>query len=161
MEEDLHITHVLYKQLDYLRVALAKHEVKGHRRSVALAPGYGRMDTWSGSLQYELEAGQLSLGTLSRRNVADGIRAFADRTEIPTPETLRSFDEYMKADIPDVSELFKDRNKDVCLRDLPAVAYDACDKRTARVSSLSLVRYRGNDYSVPCAYGHRDVLVRG
>ena len=30
-----------------------------------------------------------------------------------------------------------------------------------RVSSLSLVRYRNNDYSVPVAYGHRDVLVRG
>jgi hypothetical protein len=29
------------------------------------------------------------------------------------------------------------------------------------VSSLSLVRYRTNDYSVPLAYGHRDVLVRG
>jgi len=25
---------------------------------------------------------------------------------------------------------------------------------------LSLVRYRGNDYSVPTAYGHREVLVR-
>ncbi len=46
-------------------------------------------------------------------------------------------------------------------QDLPAVAYEACDKRTARVSSLSLVRYRGNDYSVPTAYGHREVLVRG
>ena len=46
-------------------------------------------------------------------------------------------------------------------QDLPGVAYDACDKRTARVSSLSLVRYRGNDYSVPTAYGHREVLVRG
>ena len=31
----------------------------------------------------------------------------------------------------------------------------------SRVSSLSLVRYRTNDYSVPVAYGHRDVLVRG
>ena len=29
----------------------------------------------------------------------------------------------------------------------------------ARVSSLSLVRYRTNDYSVPTEYGHRDVLV--
>jgi hypothetical protein len=29
------------------------------------------------------------------------------------------------------------------------------------VSSLSLVRYRRNDYSVPTTYGHRDVLVRG
>ena len=44
---------------------------------------------------------------------------------------------------------------------LPPAPYDACDKRATRVSSLSLVRYRGNDYSVPVAYGHREVLVRG
>jgi transposase len=44
---------------------------------------------------------------------------------------------------------------------LPATPYKACEKRSARVSSLSLVRYRGNDYSVPVAYGHREVLVRG
>ena len=44
---------------------------------------------------------------------------------------------------------------------LPAVPYDASDKHTTRVSSLSLVRYRTNDYSVPVAYGHRDVLVCG
>ncbi len=44
---------------------------------------------------------------------------------------------------------------------LPLTPYDACEKRAARVSSLSLVRYRGNDYSVPTAYGHREVLVRG
>jgi transposase len=44
---------------------------------------------------------------------------------------------------------------------LPSVPYDACDKKPGRVSSLSLVRYRGTDYSVPSAYGHREVLVRG
>jgi transposase len=44
---------------------------------------------------------------------------------------------------------------------LPAAPYEACEKRPARVSSLALVRYRGNDYSVPTAYGHRDVLVKG
>ena len=43
----------------------------------------------------------------------------------------------------------------------PAAPYDACDQRAGRVSSLSLERYRTNDYSVPMAYGHRDVLVRG
>ena len=47
------------------------------------------------------------------------------------------------------------------LQPLPAVPYDACDKQSVRVSSLSLVRYRGNDYSVPTAYGHQEVLVRG
>jgi len=34
---------------------------------------------------------------------------------------------------------------------LPAVPYEACEKRTTRVTSLSLVRYRTNDYSVPVA----------
>ena len=44
---------------------------------------------------------------------------------------------------------------------LPPAAYDACEKQAGRVSSLSLVRYKTNDYSVPVAYGYRDVLVRG
>ena len=38
---------------------------------------------------------------------------------------------------------------------------DACEKLVTSVSSLSLVRYRLNDYSVPTSFGHRDVLVRG
>jgi hypothetical protein len=45
--------------------------------------------------------------------------------------------------------------------DLPPVPYAACEKKTGRVSSLSLVRYRGTEYSVSPAYGHREVLVRG
>src|SRR6266853_470852 len=44
---------------------------------------------------------------------------------------------------------------------LPETLYEACDKRTGRVSSLSLVRYRGNDYSAPVCWGHREVLVKG
>ena len=40
-------------------------------------------------------------------------------------------------------------------------AYDACEKLGTKVSSLSLVRYRRNDYSVPTSFGHRDVLVHG
>jgi hypothetical protein len=44
---------------------------------------------------------------------------------------------------------------------LPATPYEACEKITVRVTSLSLVRYRGNDYSVPTEYGHRQVLVQG
>jgi hypothetical protein len=44
---------------------------------------------------------------------------------------------------------------------LPATLYEACDKRAGRASSLSLVRYRGNDYSVPVCWGHREVLIKG
>jgi transposase len=45
--------------------------------------------------------------------------------------------------------------------DLPATPYVACDKKPGRVSSVSLVRYHGTDYSVPTAYAHREVLIRG
>ena len=44
---------------------------------------------------------------------------------------------------------------------LPAAPYEACEKISARVSSLSLVRYRGNDSSVPTQYGHRQVFIKG
>lgn len=44
---------------------------------------------------------------------------------------------------------------------LPAAPYEACEKISARVNSLSLVRYRANDYSVPTEYGHRQVWVKG
>jgi transposase len=44
---------------------------------------------------------------------------------------------------------------------LPPAPFDACDQTTGRVSSQALVRYRTNDYSVPVAYGHRDVWIRG
>jgi transposase len=54
--------------------------------------------------------------------------------------------------------LVRDR---AALLPLPTTPYEACEKKAARVSSLSLARYRGNDYSVPTAYGHREVLIRG
>ncbi len=47
------------------------------------------------------------------------------------------------------------------LMELPPVPYDACEKYGTQSSSLSLVRYRLNDYSVPVSHAHRDVLVRG
>ena len=92
---------------------------------------------------------------------------------VPIP-TYRSFDELnahleekclerMKRQLRGHKETIGERMaRDIdALLPQPTVPYEACDKRTTRVSSLSLVRYRTNDYSVPVAYGHRDVLVRG
>ena len=44
---------------------------------------------------------------------------------------------------------------------LPPAPYDACHKVATRVSSLSLVRYRNNDYSVPTRHGHQEILAKG
>ena len=46
-------------------------------------------------------------------------------------------------------------------RPLPAGGFEPCEKRTGRVSSTSLVRYRMNDYSVPSSYGFRDCVIKG
>jgi transposase len=47
------------------------------------------------------------------------------------------------------------------LQPRPPTAYEACDRKPARVSARSLVRYDRNDYSVPTVYGYRPVLVKG
>ena len=47
------------------------------------------------------------------------------------------------------------------MRPLPASPFEACDQASGRVSSQSLVRYKTNDYSVPVAWGHQDVWIRG
>ena len=44
---------------------------------------------------------------------------------------------------------------------LPAAEFDACRVLSTRVSSLSLVRFDCNDYSVPVRYAHWDVEVKG
>ena len=71
---------------------------------------------------------------------------------IPRPERTLTYKETIG------ERLERDRQ---VLLPLPPAPYDACDKRPGRASSLSLVRYRSNDYSVPVAYGHREVLIRG
>ena len=47
------------------------------------------------------------------------------------------------------------------MSELPAAPFEAWEQATGRVGSQALVRYKTNDYSVPAAYGHRDVWIRG
>ncbi len=44
---------------------------------------------------------------------------------------------------------------------LPSTAFEASRKVSTTASSLSLVRFDHNDYSVPVAYGHHPVVVKG
>lgn len=87
--------HIPYVRLEYIRVSIAKHEVRGREGSAALAPGYGRINLWCGSLDFELENGRYSLGYISRRDVADSIRHLDCDLAPPTKDVLESFDEYM------------------------------------------------------------------
>jgi transposase len=57
------------------------------------------------------------------------------------------------------AELLKEDQ--VVFVDLPTVPFDACRKQPTRASSLSLVRFDDNDYSVPVAYAHHEILIKG
>jgi transposase len=56
-------------------------------------------------------------------------------------------------------ELFEEERK--AFLALPAAAFDACRKQSTHASSLSLVRFDNNDYSVPVAYAHHEILIKG
>ena len=47
------------------------------------------------------------------------------------------------------------------MRELPAVPFEASRVVATRASNLSLVRFDGNDYSVPVRWAHREVVVKG
>ena len=96
IEEDLRLTHILFFSLEHLRISFAKHQVRGKPKSIAYAPGYGRIDDQCGSLNYELSDNAVIWGTISRRQIADLIRGLSNRANIPTPEAIKAFDENMK-----------------------------------------------------------------
>ena len=47
------------------------------------------------------------------------------------------------------------------MRQLPSVPFEACRVVATRASNLSLVRFDGNDYSVPVRWAHREVVAKG
>lgn len=77
---------------------------------------------------------------------------YLDKCVVRQADVLRgqtlSIGERMKADV-------------AAFMRLPAVPFDPCHMVAGRVSSTSLVRYRTNDYSVPTAYAHQDVVIKG
>ena len=95
LRDDLKRTHVLFARMEYLRVSLAKHEVSGKAKMLAIAPGYGRINSWCGALDYELNNGRYILGYINRRDIADSLRAIRS-LPVPSDEELESFDAFMK-----------------------------------------------------------------
>jgi hypothetical protein len=96
IRDDLRAIHIPMSRLEHLRITPAKHEVRGQKNSIAFAPGYGRINMWCGSLDYEIGTGNVVLDVVSRRDIADGLRGTADRSNLPNEEYLKSFDTFMK-----------------------------------------------------------------
>ena len=59
--------------------------------------------------------------------------------------------------LPKEQLLLEDRE---AFLELPPAPFDACRKASTTASSLSLVRFDGNDYSVPVQFAHHPVVVK-
>jgi hypothetical protein len=96
IERDLRRTHIPFRRIEALRVALAKHEVVGQPNSPAFTPGYGRINSWCGALDFELSTDRGIIGLINRRDIADDLRGMANVSEPPSVEELKAFDKMMK-----------------------------------------------------------------
>lgn len=68
-------TELTFRDFEAIRLTLAKHEVPRQRGMYAAAPGYGRVDMSDGSFYWQVELGDNEVTMLSRRALADALRA--------------------------------------------------------------------------------------
>lgn len=94
--DDLRKTHIAFRLLESLRVVLAKHEFSGKKNALPHAPGYGRINRHTGSLEFEISMDHIILDVVSRRDIADSIRSFPAPGPLPSDAEIKSFDDYMK-----------------------------------------------------------------
>lgn len=101
MRADLRRTEMGFTTLEFIRVALAKHEVskKGNKKPIAFAPGLARPNRHCGSMEYELSNGGAIISYVTRRDIAETIR-FIPEAANPSDEDLDGFRAYMNP--PDV-----------------------------------------------------------
>lgn len=108
IKNELRHLHIPFTRLEFIRVAIAKHEVSGKAKTPALMPGYGRINMWCGSLDYQIDSGPCILDVINRRDIADSIRAIDCTAAPPTDEVLKRFDDFMSGkDRPPPDDLFE------------------------------------------------------
>jgi hypothetical protein len=103
MRLDLRRTEMAFKVLEFVRVALAKHEVSApgkKRQPIALAPDLALMDRETGSMKYEMSNGGSIIDFVTRRNLADSLRALPD-LDVPSDQDLEGFRQWIGP--PDVT----------------------------------------------------------
>ncbi|WP_205908981.1 hypothetical protein [Metarhizobium album] len=93
MRLDLRRTEIGFTLLEFVRVALAKHEVSkpgSKKPPIAFAPGFARMNRDCGSMEYEMSNGRTITGSMSRRDIAETIRMIP-QAENPDNDALVGF----------------------------------------------------------------------
>lgn len=68
-----------YRMIELFRMNLAKHATPGKDSVMPRAPGYGRINFWCGSMDYELIEKEGYYTTMNRRDIADALRATLEK----------------------------------------------------------------------------------
>lgn len=95
LEDDLARIYFLFSRLETLRVALAKHEARKRPNALMVGSTVAYMNRDCGSLEYQMNSGMMIQDNISRRDIADEIRAIPQFT-VPTADDVKSFDLYMR-----------------------------------------------------------------
>lgn len=66
-----------YRNIEAVRMTLAKHEVPRSRGLYAGAPGYGRIDMPTGSIYWQIELGKNEVAIMCRADLSDALRALS------------------------------------------------------------------------------------
>jgi len=110
----------------------------------------------------------------NEKGVVEGLVRFARQNFlVPVPQVrdLKELNDHLSAACEDdLKRKQRDRkaSKETFLAEdrasflpLPPVPFDASRKESMTSNSLSVVRFDGNDYSVPVRYAHHDVVAKG
>ena len=71
-------TEVLFRRIEALRISLAKHELPKSKGMFAMAPGYGRIDSTDGSIQWQIVLKDNQVDLVSRRTLANECRRIGE-----------------------------------------------------------------------------------
>lgn len=79
-----------FRRIEALRVHLAKHEMPKTKWSFGMAPGYGRIDSTTGSIWWQVPLRGMEVDSLTRREVASECRKLGSDQPLPLlPEAIR------------------------------------------------------------------------
>ena len=95
LEDDLARISFLFIRLETLCIALAKHEVRKRPSAIMVDGTMGYMNRECGSLENQMNSGMVIQGNISRRDIADEIRAIPS-FEVPNAEDLVIFEKFMR-----------------------------------------------------------------
>ena len=82
LQQALDETELLFRRIESLRVALAKHEMPKAKGSFAMAPGYSRIDMIDGSMWWMTALRGKEVDTITRRQIADACRDLGNRKNV-------------------------------------------------------------------------------